>query len=477
MIVFTAFIFISSLLQVTESTDCKARRELQRANSDVTAPGYYEVQCDTEDENTYLSRQCWPSTGRCWCVDMYGETIPNSHVNPGQPPINCTTFGHCKAAELELLKGLGERKAPPPGAYMPQCDEAGNYAKTQNWYSTGQSWCASINGNKVPGTITGPTETAWDCDNLPACLAKEASLAHLQVEGIYPFGLDRPECNGEGKFQAMQCHGSTGHCWCADQETGEEKEETRQGPGEGLPNCSEVKLLAKSFDEETASACQRLHNTQMEKLNSFDQPLLGFWTVSCEDDGSFTPTQCHPSTGHCWCVDEFGTEISGSRSTPGAPRVPCLKKSPTCADKKQEVDQEIEEYFFVGMFTPECEEDGSYKPKQCWGSTGQCWCVTRSSGSEIAFSRRGPTEKPDELDCTKLSSPPPMRLAEVRDDPGSDDEGETEPVKGTSTALVAIIAILACVLILVLVVGAVMYRRRRSNGAKYASVREENPEL
>ena len=51
--------------------------------------------------------------------------------------------------------------------------------------------------------------------------------------------------------------------------------ETRQGPGEGLPNCSEVKLLAKSFDEETASACQRLHNTQMEKLNSFDQPLLG----------------------------------------------------------------------------------------------------------------------------------------------------------------------------------------------------------
>ena len=46
---------------------------------------------------------------------------------------------------------------------MPQCDDAGNYAKTQSWFSTGQSWCASINGNKVPGTVTGPTETPWDC--------------------------------------------------------------------------------------------------------------------------------------------------------------------------------------------------------------------------------------------------------------------------------------------------------------------------
>ena len=57
----------------------------------------------------------------------------------------------------------------------------------------------------------------------------------------------------------------------------------------------------------------------------------------------------------------------------------------------------------------------------------------------------------------------------MRDDPGTDgdgvEDGETAPVKGTSTALIAIIAILACVLFLVLVVGTIMYRRRGSNGS------------
>ena len=29
----------------------------------------------------------------------------------------------------------------------------------------------------------------------------------------------------------------------------------------------------------------------------------------------------------------------------------------------------------IGEFIPQCEDDGSYSPMQCWGSTGYCWCV------------------------------------------------------------------------------------------------------
>ncbi|MBE37123.1 MAG: hypothetical protein CMP50_00390 [Flavobacteriales bacterium] len=36
----------------------------------------------------------------------------------------------------------------------------------------------------------------------------------------------------------------------------------------------------------------------------------------------------------------------------------------------------------LGEFIPECEEDGSYSPIQCWASTGYCWCVD-SNGIEI----------------------------------------------------------------------------------------------
>ena len=36
----------------------------------------------------------------------------------------------------------------------------------------------------------------------------------------------------------------------------------------------------------------------------------------------------------------------------------------------------------LGEFIPQCEEDGSYSPIQCWASTGYCWCVD-SNGIEI----------------------------------------------------------------------------------------------
>ena len=36
----------------------------------------------------------------------------------------------------------------------------------------------------------------------------------------------------------------------------------------------------------------------------------------------------------------------------------------------------------IGEFVPQCEEDGSYSPMQCWASTAYCWCVDEN-GVEI----------------------------------------------------------------------------------------------
>ena len=40
----------------------------------------------------------------------------------------------------------------------------------------------------------------------------------------------------------------------------------------------------------------------------------------------------------------------------------------------------------VGVFTPSCEPNGHFSPRQCHGSTGQCWCAERD-GTEITGSR------------------------------------------------------------------------------------------
>uniref|UniRef100_A0AAY5EL58 Thyroglobulin type-1 domain-containing protein n=2 Tax=Electrophorus electricus TaxID=8005 RepID=A0AAY5EL58_ELEEL len=43
----------------------------------------------------------------------------------------------------------------------------------------------------------------------------------------------------------------------------------------------------------------------------------------------------------------------------------------------------------IGAFSPQCDEEGHYRPKQCHGSTGHCWCVD-SRGQERAGTRTPP---------------------------------------------------------------------------------------
>ena len=38
-------------------------------------------------------------------------------------------------------------------------------------------------------------------------------------------GAFMPECETDGSFKEVQCHGSTGYCWCVDKE-GNKREET-----------------------------------------------------------------------------------------------------------------------------------------------------------------------------------------------------------------------------------------------------------
>jgi hypothetical protein len=71
---------------------------------------------------------------------------------------------------------------------------------------------------------------------------------------------------------------------------------TRQGPGEGDGplDCAKLKNR-ETFDEATATPCQRLFNTQMEHLNSFERPLLGkllLFLVSCSHYSSFILICC-----------------------------------------------------------------------------------------------------------------------------------------------------------------------------------------
>uniref|UniRef100_A0A8C4SQN9 Thyroglobulin type-1 domain-containing protein n=1 Tax=Erpetoichthys calabaricus TaxID=27687 RepID=A0A8C4SQN9_ERPCA len=68
---------------------------------------------------------------------------------------------------------------------------------------------------------------------------RDTLLAQLSAQGRLAFlGAYIPQCEEDGSFQPLQCHGSTGHCWCVDS-TGVERPGTRTVPGTPPLNCNQ----------------------------------------------------------------------------------------------------------------------------------------------------------------------------------------------------------------------------------------------
>uniref|UniRef100_A0A8B9ZUP1 SPARC (osteonectin), cwcv and kazal like domains proteoglycan 3 n=1 Tax=Anas zonorhyncha TaxID=75864 RepID=A0A8B9ZUP1_9AVES len=62
------------------------------------------------------------------------------------------------------------------------------------------------------------------------------------------------------------------------------------------------------------------------------------------------------------------------------------QQDPPCQTELSNIQKQQGGKKILGQYIPICDEDGYYKPSQCHGSVGQCWCVDRY-GNEVTGSR------------------------------------------------------------------------------------------
>ncbi|KFZ67724.1 Testican-3, partial [Podiceps cristatus] len=62
------------------------------------------------------------------------------------------------------------------------------------------------------------------------------------------------------------------------------------------------------------------------------------------------------------------------------------QQDPPCQTELSNIQKQQGGKKLLGQYIPLCDEDGYYKPSQCHGSVGQCWCVDRY-GNEVTGSR------------------------------------------------------------------------------------------
>lgn len=177
------------------------------------------------------------------------ETASTQQLNEAGQPSGITTSApgptDCTA------KRTVARASQDIGQFIPSCDSSGNYLSLQCWGSTGYCWCARPNGTKFEGTDARGHPDATLCDRLNSptaecfttlckllnapdteCLANQLALQaqQQQVAQIGIVGAFSAQCAADGSYEAMQCWGSTGQCWCADK-VGDELIGTRVLPG------------------------------------------------------------------------------------------------------------------------------------------------------------------------------------------------------------------------------------------------------
>ncbi|XP_028272488.1 CD74 molecule, major histocompatibility complex, class II invariant chain a [Parambassis ranga] len=180
---------------------------------------------------------------------------------------------------------------------------------------------------------------------------------------------------------------------------------TRSSPG-GVPMRMAMPMntlpLLKDFsdDENSKTPLTKLQNTatvsvekqvkdllQDANLPQFNQTFLANLQNLKQqmEEGEWKKLE---SWMHYWLIFQMAQE-----KPPAAPTQPALLIKTKCQMEAAPGGMKI------GSYKPQCDEEGKYKPMQCWHATGFCWCVDEQGNVIEGTSMRG---RPD---CRKGSAP------------------------------------------------------------------------
>ncbi|XP_039176835.1 nidogen-2 isoform X2 [Crotalus tigris] len=178
-----------------------------------------------------------------------------------------------------------------------------------------------------PGSFSCSCRAGYVGDGFQCTPESVTGLTRCQHERLYssqrgspiPGGPHVPECDEKGNYRPLQCHSSTGQCWCVDTD-GQEIPGSRIPPGAAPPRCR-----IPEPTQRPQTMCERWRQSLLEHYGG--RPQGDQYVPQCDTLGNFNPLQCHGNSGYCWCVDEHGREIQGTRSEPGVPPA-CLPSVP-----------------------------------------------------------------------------------------------------------------------------------------------------
>ncbi|XP_055616129.1 uncharacterized protein LOC129762150 isoform X2 [Toxorhynchites rutilus septentrionalis] len=213
----------------------------------------------------------------CWCVDNFGTEIPRTRgMNATRK--SCQDLRESLGClDLTCRMGCDYGFLLDPETQCPSCEC--------------RDPCDSV---ACPdGQECRSVEVSCEgeyCPPVPACFPKKP--------GQCPFLVPPGSENSESDSCEYECR-TDAHC-------------------DGSKRCCSNGCGTQCVEPQLKTACQHLQTIQLHQASELGVPPKQKYITQCDADGSFRTIQCGPGNV-CWCVDEYGNEKSGTRTSNGEP--------------------------------------------------------------------------------------------------------------------------------------------------------------
>ncbi|XP_001993789.3 uncharacterized protein LOC6567649 [Drosophila grimshawi] len=237
---------------------------------------------------------------QCWCVDSFGTEIPQSRGYNVSDESCQQLREELDCLDLTCRMGCEYGFALDPNTRCPACQC--------------RDPCDGVTcGDSKECRIVDVSCEGEYCPPVPACLPRKPG----QCPYLVPPG---PTDNLDANICAYECR-TDAHC-------------------EGSRRCCSNGCGTQCVEPQLKTACQHLQSIQLHQSSELGIPARQMTVAQCEPaTGKWEQVQCSPD-GHCWCVDEQGQPLAGTRVKSPATPICRANSSYACPQSKCEVSCE-----------------------------------------------------------------------------------------------------------------------------------------
>ncbi|XP_056151961.1 SPARC-related modular calcium-binding protein 1 isoform X2 [Lampris incognitus] len=204
-------------LELKEAGQSKCRVERIQALEQAKRPQEAMFIPECNEDGTFAQVQCHTLTGYCWCVTTDGKPVSGSSVHNRTPvcsgsvtdkPPGPPSSGRKVSFRFFLTLNPDDGSKPTPTMETHVLPEGDEITAPTLWIKQ-----LVYKENKQNSSSTRRLEKVPSCDQERQSALDEARQNPREAIFI-------PDCGPGGLYKPVQCHQSTGYCWCVLVDTG-----------------------------------------------------------------------------------------------------------------------------------------------------------------------------------------------------------------------------------------------------------------